>query len=254
MTDQLMEIMIQTPGTIYNPQIKDQDGTVIYDGFTVIHAMELWYDWFVEIRVWNTDPDWMVFFGLWDHYNKMHLADLQRLYAASYGQYDPLSNYDMMEHNFDGRKLDKTTETTTPEGKTTTTATITGKLTDTTTQYKTGLGSGGTETITDKFVTDNTSGSGNDTRKTTTDLTYEAGTKTTRDDTPDNTKSGSFNGETLTGYHEIYERHTMRKGNIGVQSAQDLIEKEVNVRKYNLLVEYVKQFFQLYGYYTGGVS
>lgn len=99
MTDQLMEIMIQTPGTIYNPQIKDQDGNVLYDGFTVIHAMELWYDWFVEIRVWSNDTDWMVYFGLWDHYNKMHLADLQRLYAASYGQYDPLSNYDMMEHN-----------------------------------------------------------------------------------------------------------------------------------------------------------
>lgn len=46
----------------------------------------------------------------------------------------------------------------------------------------------------------------------------------------------------------------MRKGNIGVEAAQDLIQKEISVRKYNLLVEYVKQFFQLYGYYTGGVS
>lgn len=249
-----MEVMIQTPLTPYNPKIVDGNGTTLYDGFTVIHIMELWYDWYVEIREWNQDEPYQLFWGIWSHYNDEHLEDFLRLYAATYGTYDPLSNYDMMEQTLDGRRLDDLTETTTPTGKTTTETTISGKLTDTTTQYKTGLGSGGTETKTDKFVTENQSGTGADTRKTTTDLSYTSGTKTERKTTHTNTQTGDFNGSTYTGYHEVMEHRTMKKGNIGVQSAQDLIQKEYDIRKYNILVEYIKQFFQLYGYYTKGVS
>ena len=254
MTDQIMQNLIDHPSTQYNPKIVDTDGTLLYDEFVVINVWELWYDWYLDIRENGIDEPWQLFFGRWYKYNQMHLKDFLRLYHTTYGTYDPLSNYDMTEQTLDARKKDDITDTTTPTGKTTTTSTISGKLTDTTSQYKTGLGSGGTETLTDKLVTDNESGSGNNARKTTTDLTYQSGTKTEHKTVHTNTQSGDYMGDTYTGYNEVLEHRSMRKGNIGVQSAQDLIQKEYDIRKYNILVEYVKQFFQLYGYYTGSVS
>lgn len=242
--------MTQTPTTPYNPKITDGDGNTLYDGFTVIHIMELWYDWFVEIRPWNHDEPYQLFLGLWDHYQVAHKEDFLRLYSTTYGAYDPLSNYDMLEQSLDGRKLDDITDTTTPHGKTTTTAEIQGTSNDTTTMYKTGLGSGGTDTKTDKIETVNTPTN----RKTVTDITYDTGTDTERKTVHTNNQSGNFDGSTLSGYHEVSEHYIKRKGNIGVQSAQDLIQKETDIRKDMILVQYIKQFFQLYGYFTRGVS
>lgn len=247
--------MIQTPTTTYNPKITDSGGSVLYDGFTVIHIMELWYDWYVEIREWNQDEPYQLFWGIWTHYNDTHLEDFRRLYAATYGQYDPLSNYDMMEQTLDGRKKDDITETTTPSGTTTNTTTTTGQETSETSFFKTGLGSGGTQTLTDATSATVISGDedGANLRTVTNTLSYEDA-ETERATTHTNTMSGDFNGSTYTGYHEVMEHRTMKKGNIGVQSAQDLIQKENDIRRYNILVEYIKQFFQLYGYYTRGVS
>lgn len=255
MTDKIMEIMKQQPTTIYNPKIVDEDGNTLYDGFTVIHVMEMWYDWFVEIREWDNREPYQHFWGIWSHYNDMHLEDFLRLYAATYGTYDPLSNYDMMEQTLDGKKIDNITETTTPSGTTTNTATTSGQETSETSFYKTGLGSGGTQTLTDVTAATVSSGDqdGDNLRTVTNTLSYEDA-ETERATTHTNTMSGDFNGDSFTGYHEVMEHRTMKKGNIGVQSAQDLIQKEYDIRRYNILVEYIKQFFQLYGYYTRGVS
>ena len=245
------------PLTPYNPKIIDTDGTTtLYDGFTVIHVMELWYDWYVEMRQWQNDEPYQIFYGLWTHYCNTHLPDFLRMYHTAYGDYDPLSNYDMTEQSFEGRILDKTKDTTTPSGTTTNTTTTTGKLTDTLNMYKTGLGSGGIPTLVDKSESVSTSGDVGDTnQRAVTSVLSHNQAKTEVQNTPDNTKSFTYDGDTLTGYHEIYDRRHKRKGNIGVMAGQDLVMKEEEVRnKYNWLVLFVKQFFQLYGYYTGGVS
>lgn len=253
--DQILEQMITVPLTPYNMKITDSSGTAIYDGFTVIREFERHYYYQVWLFVYGTDLPYQVFFGQWSRYLDQHGDDLVRAYEALYSTYDPITNYNMTEEALDGRKLDSTTETTTPTGKTTTTTKTEGKLKDTENVYKTGVGSGGTETLTDKIETVSESGDagGTNPRVITSDIQYAAGTKTERKDTPANTQSGVFGSDTRTGYHEANEHLLSRKGNIGVTTTQQMIESELDLRKQNLLQDFIRQFVDTHCYYVGGV-
>lgn len=253
--DQILDQIVTVPSSPYSMNINDGEGTTIYDSFTVIREFERYYYYQVWLFEYGTDQPYQVFHGQWARYLDQHGEDLIRAYTALYSTYDPITNYDMTEEALDGRKLDSNTETTTPTGKTTTTTKTEGKLKDTENVYKTGVGSGGSETLTDKIETISESGDAGDTnqRVITSDIQYEAGTKTERKDTPANTQSGVFGSDTRTGYHEATEHLLSRKGNIGVTTTQQMIESELDLRKQNLLQDFIRQFVDTHCYYVGGV-
>lgn len=247
--DQL--IPLQVPPTFYKMNLESSTaGTDMYDEFTVIHALLLYADFdIICYATNNTDQDYQLFYGQWTHYLNMHLKDLQRIYDAAYAAYNPIENYNMMEEGLDGRKEDKTDKTVTPSGKTTVTQTHTGSETVTDTAYKNGLGSGAGDGVqTDKMVSKRDPSSLTD----STETSY-TNAKTTDVTTPSNTQTGSFDGQTFSGYHDLTEHRLQRAGNIGSMSTQTMITQEWEIRSRLLLTEFIQQFIDLFGFYVGGV-
>lgn len=165
------------------------------------------------------------FIGLWDHYRSTTKDQLYRFWKGLKAEYDPISNYDMLEVGADGKRISKETDTVTPYGGTQTATQV----------NRFGLNSGetgkpyDTSTMTVKPIPD-----------------VETKTETTREVESD--VSIDFDGDTLTGYHEGTEHYFKRKGNIGVQTAADMLlkEQELRERGMNLLRDYVKGFIDRY--------
>ena len=246
--DQL--IPLQVPPTVYNMHLESSvDGTDMYDAYTVIHCLLLYADFDIICYADDpTDSEYQLFFGQWLHYCEMKLRDLQRIYDASYADYNPIENYDLFEEGTDGRKEDKTDKTVTPSGKTTVKQTHTGSETVTDTAYKTGLGSG-----TDGVLTDKMESKRDPSLLTDSTETSYTNAKTTDVTTPSNNVSGTFDGQTIGQYHEVNEHHFKRHGNIGVMSTQQMIQQEWEIRSRNLLQEFIQGFIDMYGMYVGGV-
>lgn len=179
------------------------------------------------------------FISAWSSYLRTRAHDIDMMWTALHSEYDPISNYDMHEHGADGRSNGKQTVTTTPQGKTTTTSTVTG--TETVTLGRQGADSSDYEPFDQTTTTSDTSNP----RKTTTDTTYQAGTKSTTDTEYTNDKTATADGHTVTG-HEVNEHVLTRTGNIGVTTSQQMIESELNLRRYQLLSEIVGQFARDY--------
>lgn len=165
------------------------------------------------------------FIALWQEYVNNTKYNLHRTLDAMQREYDPIANYDMTESGADGKRLSK--ETTTPYGGTETTSTV----------NRYGVNSG-----------DN----GQPFDKTTVQSKPLANAKT--EHTYENDKSISFDGTTHTGYHEGNEHFLKRSGNVGVTTNSQLLTGEIEVRKHDILREYVKAFIDRYAYCLGGVD
>ena len=85
--------------------------------------------------------------------------------------------------------------------------------------------------------------------KTETTTSFDEA-KTTTTDTPDNTLTAAFGDDTLTG-HEVTEHRLSRSGNIGVTTSQQMIESELELRRTDLLGEFVTGFAKQTLYYVG---
>ena len=138
-------------------------------------------------------------------------------------EYDPISNYDMTEQAADGRKLSKRTDTTTPTGGTESKV------------YRYGLGSDADGSLYSKE-----------------ESLPKAGAKTELTESYDNNQSMTFDGSTLTGYHDAAEHYLKRSGNIGVTTSAQMIEGELQLRMHDLLREYIKEFIDRYCFCVGG--
>lgn len=163
------------------------------------------------------------FVNEWKLYVSRMGENLLRAYQALYAEYDPISNYDMTEQGADGKKIDKTTVETTPTGTTTNTSELS----------RAGLDSS-TPVLSDK---------------TETTTSFDEA-KTTTTDTPDNTLTAAFGDDTLTG-HEVTEHRLSRSGNIGVTTSQQMIGSELELRRTDLLGEFVTGFAKQTLYYVG---
>lgn len=171
----------------------------------------------------------------WNSYLRTRAHDIDMMWSALHSSYDPISNYDMHEQSADGKSAGKQSVTVTPQGKTTVTATVTGS--ETVTLGRQGADSSDYEPY-DQTTT--TSDSGNP-RKTTTDTTYQTGTKSTTDTEFTNDQSATADGQTVTG-NEVNAHVLTRKGNIGVTTSQQMIESELQLRRFQLLSDIVRQF------------
>lgn len=208
-------------------EVQSQIFTVgdVFDPMPVMNEIEFNYSaWEITVSPGNT-ANVGHFIAVWTHYKNTTYDQLARAAAALEAEYDPVSNYDLIESESDGRKLSTETDTTTPTGGTVTTV------------NRYGINSSGDGAPYDKTTVAPATGA-----QTSTTISY-AGDKTITDN----------DGNTQSGYHDAHDRYLRRKGNIGIQTAADMILREMEVRKLNLLKEWVHTFFATYGFTIGGV-
>lgn len=168
------------------------------------------------------------FKDLWKMWIRTNGENLYRQYHALYADYDPLHNYDMLETSADGKRIDKTVKDAVPTGKTITEMQ----------QDRNAIGG---------------SADGDPLMHTKSETSYD-NAKSTETETPSNTQTMSFDGSTLTGYHDAAEHYLQRAGNIGTTTSMMMIRSEVEGRRdeiTDLLYDFVKRFVDRYCYYVG---
>lgn len=200
------------------------DGTALYTSAEVLILMiDRYSDYIYSVSDIFASSAGNHFVDEWKRYVSRMGDNLLRAYQALYADYDPISNYDMIEAAADGKKLDETITETTPTGTTTNTSDISRAGLDSSTPVLT------------------------DTTSTTTSFD-EA--KTTTTESPTNTVTVDFDDETLVG-HEVTEHRLRRSGNIGVTTSQQMIESELQLRRTDLLSEFLTGFAKQTLYYVG---
>lgn len=199
------------------------DGVQIFTNAQIFTEMSSKYWSWYWVTVEEGAADY--FKDLWKAYITSTGKNLLRAYNALLEVYNPIENYNLIEESADGTKRDTDTLTKTPEGETKTTH------------------------ETNKFAIDtSTDGEQSDKETTTTAFTDRTDTETQEHD---NTITVDFQNESMGGYNEGHEHKLARHGNIGVQTAADIIGGELRLRTVNLLDEYVVTFMNTYCYYVG---
>lgn len=222
--------------------ISDTIGTM-FDSQDVYIAFYRYVTFDYACRMDQTVND---FTDTWRSYIKVRLHDIRRMYDALHAGYDPISNYDMVERSADARSYGKETDTVTPSGSTTETSTTTGS--ETTTYKRQGADSTGFEDYDQTTVNSPVS----DPRTTSTTTSYNlAKSETTREHTHD--KSATVDGTTLTGA-DVNDHILTRKGNIGVTTAQQMIDSELKLRQFQLLANIISGFIKEACFLSWGVG
>lgn len=204
-----------------NQQNKDlaikSGGVTLYTQDQVVYAFSrffsyCWYD------LDDTNDDIWSLYHLWTAYLSSNLSQITKIFDALQLTYDPIENYNMTEETAEGHGVDSTEAS--PDGE----------MTTTTTADQTGFDSVGDGVQTDK---------------TTVTTSYDDAKSTTD---PKNTLQLYFDGVTYQdqSYHDVSRRLFKRSGNIGVQTAADMLQKEYEVRQIDLLQDTVKRFVDLY--------
>lgn len=178
--------------------------------YVCINLATLFNSWYFP--VFTDDSAIQNLISLWQTYIKEWQHSIDKVYDALYSDYNPLHNYDMLENESIGRKIDKTV--TTPTGNT---------------------------TQTNKSTTfDDT------TYRDVEEITNSVNMST--EVTPNNTQTianieGSFNNAEI--------RKLSRSGNIGVTTSQQMIESEIEVRKKSIADWLIEFFVRKYMYTVG---
>lgn len=199
------------------------DGVEIFTNQQIFTEMTSKYSPWYFMTVVPNGGDY--FKTLWKSYIAATGKNLLRAYNALLETYNPIENYNLTEESAEGVKRDTDTTTNTPDGTTTTTR------------------------ETNKFAIDSAGGGEpSDIETTTTGFNLRTDTETRAHD---NTQAVIFDGATMGTYNEGHEHKLTRHGNIGVQTAADIIGGELRLRTVNLLTEYVQAFINEYCYYVG---
>ena len=116
----------------------------------------------------------------------------------------------------------------------------------------------GTDTTTDnRYGFDSSAGAPADSTtlqhgETVTDTTSFTGYKTDTETTSANDQTITLpDGTTGTGYDIGSEHYLRRYGNIGVQTAADIVGGELELRTHDLAIEWLKRFRDQYFVYVG---
>ena len=235
-------ILSQLRTAEYSLEISDTIGTM-FTSSDVYIAMYRYVTNTYACRMAQTIND---FKDTWASYLAVRKHDIRMMYDALHANYDPISNYDMIERSADARSIGKETDTVTPSGSTTETSTTTGS--ETTTYKRQGADSTAFEDYDQTTVESPVS----DPRTTSTTTSYNlAKSETTREHTHD--KSATVDGVTLTGA-DVNDHILTRKGNIGVTTAQQMIDSELKLRQFQLLANIVSGFIKEACFLSWGVG
>lgn len=203
-------------------KISDTSGTM-FTSVDVYQELYRYQTFQYCCRLAQTTDDWK---DCWSSWLSVRLPDIRRMYDAYYAQYDPVSNYDMIEIGADGQRIDKSETVVTPTGKQRTTNTVS----------RQGLNSS-------SYVAAD---------QVQSDTEYLNSYKTTSETTPTNTQTADFDGDTMTGLHTASEHRLKRSGNIGVTTSQQMIQSELELRKTNMLRNLIREFVYDNCFLTGG--
>lgn len=196
------------------------------------------YLWFPSVMLPATAQG---FVSLWSRWLTRNAENIVRQFNALAEEYNPIHNYDLTEAAADGSRRSKDTQTVTPSGTMSVASAHTG--TDTTTEDRYGFDSS-TGAHADKSTLSH--------GETVTDTTSFNQYKTETETTSANDQSITLpDGTTGTGYDVGSEHYLHRYGNIGVQTAADILSGELEVRTHDLSVEWVQRFGNQYFVYVG---
>ena len=196
----------------------------VFTSSDVINEIDFNYSgWEITVNPGHT-ADVGFFIDVWTHYKSTTEYQLKRIYDSLHLYYDPITNYELWEESADGRKLSKETDTTTPTGGVQSTS------------YRYGI-----DTPADGAPSDRMHSVPDTGAKTETTREYQ------------NNQTLIFDEITHAGYHDANEHFLKRRGNIGVQTPADMLLREKDVRKINLLKTWIHEFFSTYGFCIGGV-
>ena len=178
--------------------------------YVCINLATMFNSW--NFPVFTDDSTIQNLISLWQTYIKEWQHSIDKMYEALYSDYNPLHNYDMLENESIGRKIDKTVTTPT-----------------------------GTTTQTNKSTTfDDTA------YRDVEEITNSVNMST--EVTPNNTQTidnieGNFNNAEI--------RKLSRSGNIGVTTSQQMIESEIELRKKSIADWLIEFFVRKYMYTVG---
>lgn len=281
------------------------DFAVSVSGQTIFPSNQIWFELNQKYTEWgflqnpNSNGGQMLR-SLWANYVANMGEQLLHIWVGMHKEYDPTSNYSMIEIGADGHKQSKRTNTdntdsvagtkqgnhsTNFKGSDTNARTVTGK--QTTDHYNNAFDSGisatGTHTGRDETsfptsVNDTHSFSSREDENTYTNnqiQTLASGTETlsatgqtasagqsrnNKSEAFENNvsvngavidASGNETARTFTGLTDGTEHIFSRFGNIGVATAADMLMKEYELRKINLLKDFVHGFILEYCTYIG---
>ena len=205
------ELLNSEFSTYFNVTVNNN--VFVNGSYVCINLVTMFNSW--NFPVFTDDSTIQNLISLWQTYIKEWQHSIDKMYDSLYSNYNPLHNYDMMENESIGRKIDKTvtipTGTTTQTNKSTT-------FDDTT--YR------DVEEITNSV-----------------NMTTEV--------TPSNTQTidnidGNFNNAEI--------RKLSRSGNIGVTTSQQMIESEIELRKKSIADWLIEFFVRKYMYTVGDDS
>lgn len=181
------------------------------------------------------------FVSLFNRWCDRNADNIGRQIAALAETYNPIHNYDVVETAADGTRRSKDTVTTTPSGTMQVSSAHTG--TDTTTDKRYGFDS---SAAVPADTSDLQHG------ETVTDTTSFTNYKTVTDTESANNQSITLpDGTTGTGYDTGSEHYLHREGNIGVQTAADILGGELAIRVHDIAIEWLERFRDQYFVYWG---
>ena len=223
--------------------------------YTTEEKQALSYFLFLWLTFWNADRK----------------ASLSRVYSALNLDYDPISNYDRKSEYKEGRRIDGETDTNTKTGTRTNTSTETGNITDNLTKQGSESNSGTDNTTHQVTTYDDTSfrNDSKDDNSNTNTLTFnnrqDMRTTTFNQHKNENVESftnykdetkkvnTNFN-KTINTTNDLFSEYTHHydetKGNIGVTTSQQMLQSEIELRKYNLISAYIDEFINTYFFYV----
>lgn len=181
------------------------------------------------------------FVSLWSRWLQRNASNIVRQYNALAEDYNPIHNYDVTEQAADGSRRSKDTQTVTPSGTMSVASAHTG--TDTTTDSRYGYDSSAGVPADKSELSHG---------ETVTDTTSFTGYKTDTETSSANDQSITLpDGTTGTGYDVGSEHYLRRYGNIGVQTAADILGGELAIRVHDLAIEWLGRFRDQYLVYVG---
>lgn len=155
-------------------------------------------------------------------------------------KYEPAENYNMIERSVDGHKVADNKSETTPSGTITNTNVQSGSVKREVITSTNQFNNNASDFVNDSKVVETTT----PTLATDTQTTSYTNAKTTTDNTNDRDMSETIaidsGSETITGQSETTKHILTRRGNIGITTTQQMLESEIELKRFELISDLFK--------------
>lgn len=155
-------------------------------------------------------------------------------------EYEPAENYNMIERSVDGHKVADNKSETTPSGTITNTNVQSGSVSKETIVSTNQFNNNASTFVNDSKVVETTT----PTLATDTQTTSYTNAKTTVESSNDRDMSETIaidgGSESITGQSETTKHILTRRGNIGITTTQQMLESEIELKRFELISDLFK--------------